>query len=159
MIFATFDASSVLVTLATLLVAPYHLVYKHFLGSDWKSGLCLQPIAGESDASFCRVGSHIPHHHDPLSWPIPTPIAVPHPFSSFVLLQGLQNAGVIIAIIFGAFAALGLLATIFHQIYKRILGSDREWLKRLEEHNMPVTNCNQARRGANQTDLAANIDR
>jgi len=30
---ATFGAFSVLVTLATLLVALYHLVYKHFLGS------------------------------------------------------------------------------------------------------------------------------
>jgi len=78
--------------------------------------------------------------------PVAVPIAMSHPFSSFVLLQGLQNAGVITAIIFGVPAVLVSLVTVLHQIYKRILGSDRGWLERVEERMIPTTNRNRIRR-------------
>ena len=51
-----------------------------------------------------------------------------------------------------------MLAAILCQIYKRILGSDREWLKRLEERVMPATNRGQVRRQLLPEDLSKDIN-
>ena len=86
-------------------------------------------------------------------------IALSHPVP-FTLLQGLRTVGVIISTPFGAFTILVTLATLLVVLFRLacILGSDREWLEKLEARIMSATNRVRVGRHLGPIDLSVAID-